>query len=185
MEAVTILSEVANLTSNNDCSNLCSYQDMTFFVIFKKIFQKTNSMFSLQISKFSTLYLEAVRELSRVGNLASKMNTQIFLDFEIRPFLCFFSIIFRKLKFKFFFVFENPFIVREGAPSIFSEAVNLASDSYCSIRFIFRDMTFFVIFFKFSSNLFFFLRILICLKPLPCNGELQDIFRGCESCLQI
>ena len=41
MGALRELSGVASLASSYDCSNLCSFRDMTFFEIFSKGFQKT------------------------------------------------------------------------------------------------------------------------------------------------
>ena len=39
------VSGVANLASNCDCSSLCSFPEMTFFVIFSKNFQKFKFIF--------------------------------------------------------------------------------------------------------------------------------------------
>ena len=40
MGAFRVLSGVASLASSYDCSTLCSFRDMTFFVIFLKVFSE-------------------------------------------------------------------------------------------------------------------------------------------------
>ena len=47
--AVRVFSGVANLASNSHFSNPCSFRDMTFFVIFSKIFK------NLDFKKFTKL----------------------------------------------------------------------------------------------------------------------------------
>ena len=41
LRAFRITSAFANFAPKYDCSNLCSYLDRTFFVVFQKNFQKT------------------------------------------------------------------------------------------------------------------------------------------------
>ena len=51
---VRVLSKIANLASKYDCSILCSFQDVTFFVIFFKFFRKCK-LIIFQNLKFPTL----------------------------------------------------------------------------------------------------------------------------------
>ena len=39
---VRVLSKIANLASKYDCSLLCSFRDVTFFVIFSKFLESVN-----------------------------------------------------------------------------------------------------------------------------------------------
>ena len=85
------ISKIANLASKYDCSNPCSFRDVTFFVIFSKIFSKLKLLLVFKNLKFPKLYLGPVRVLSKIANLASKYDCSILYVFEIWSFCDFFK----------------------------------------------------------------------------------------------
>ena len=72
-----------NLPPEYDCSDPCTFRDMTFSVIFSKHFRKLEFFFSL---KFETFVMGAVRVLSGslgLRILPSNLTAQVLVVFEI------------------------------------------------------------------------------------------------------
>ena len=62
--ALRVLAGTANRASNCNCSNLCSFWDMTYFMIFRQKFPKTWLNFRFQTLKSLTLYLCFIKKFS-------------------------------------------------------------------------------------------------------------------------
>ena len=80
--------------------------------------------------------------------LPTNMIVQIFVVFEIEGFCYFFQKVFRKLILIFFSQNLKFATLKLGPIRVISKIANLASKYDCSYPCSFRDMTFFVTFFK-------------------------------------
>ena len=154
--AIRVLSGVANLASHYDCSNPCSFRDITFVVIF---FSKNLNyfFFKIWISISCSWVLLGYSQNLRI--LSPNVMAQILVVFEIWRFLWFFSKTFQKTWTYLFsskFQILNPVVGRRTI-RVLSGVANLAYHYDCSDPCSFRDITFVVIFFK-KLELFFFVQ---------------------------
>ena len=101
---VRVISKIGNLASKYDCSNPCSFRDVTLFVIFSKNFRKLKLLLVFENLKFPTLYLGPVKVLSKIANLESKYDCSILFVFEIWRFLWFFQKFSENLNYYYFFI---------------------------------------------------------------------------------
>ena len=91
MGILRVLSGIANLASNYDCSNPCSFRDMTIFVVFQKIFRKLIIIFFRKIwnSQPCSWVLSEYSQWLRI--LPPSMTAQFSVVLEIRCFCDFFE----------------------------------------------------------------------------------------------
>ena len=83
-----VLSGVANIASKYECSNSCSFRDITFFVIFsKKFLQNLNEIFFFKIWISQPCIWGLSDYPQGLQALALIMIAQIFVVFEILRFL--------------------------------------------------------------------------------------------------
>ena len=82
MGTVRVLSRIASLASKYDCSNSCSFRDMTFFVIFSKIFRKFK-LFFFKSEFFNHVVGYRQSTIKKLQILPPSMTVQILVVFEI------------------------------------------------------------------------------------------------------
>ena len=113
--------------------------------------------------------------------LPPNMIVQILVVFEIRRLLWLFEKVFMNFIWLFFPKFPTLYLV---PVRVLSKVANLACKYDCSKFCSFRDVTFFVVFFKVFRKLIinFFAKSEI---PNSVVGYCQSTIKDCESCLQI
>ena len=102
--SVRVLSGVAIFASKNDCSNPCSFRDMTVFMIFSEFFKKKIDVKTSKSLKISILLLESVRVLSWGCKSCSEYVCSKSCRSRDMTVFRILSEFFRELGYKFFFI---------------------------------------------------------------------------------